>query len=177
DVRSLQTKLQDRGYTANPDGIYGTETEGAVRNLQSDEGIAVDGIAGPDTFNALSLSASSSSNTSDDSGNTSNDLTIEETPAPQTASVTIDESAASQSDVVSIAKGLEDSPYTFGGTTPAGFDSSGFINYVFDEAGVDLNRTHAAMWKYDGVEVDSPSVGDVVFFANTYKEGVSHSGI
>ncbi len=177
DVRTLQTKLQDRGYTANLDGIYGSETEGAVRNLQADQGIAVDGIAGPDTNNALSISASSGNDTSDDSSNTSNDLTIEETPAPQTASVTIDESAPAQSDVVSTAQSLVGSPYAPAGTTPKGFDSSGFINYVFKSAGVDLNRTHASMWVNNGVHVDSPSVGDVVFFENTYKSGVSHSGI
>ena len=33
------------------------------------------------------------------------------------------------------------------------------------------------MWANDGQHVDSPSVGDVVFFENTYKSGVSHSGI
>lgn len=177
DVRNLQEKLQDRGYTANPDGIFGSETEGAVRNLQSDQGIAVDGIAGPDTNNALSLSASSGNDTSDDSGNTSNEVTIEETPNPQTASVTVDQPAASQSDVVSTAESLLGSPYAPAGTTPAGFDSSGFINYVFKSAGVDLNRTHAAMWENNGVHVDSPSIGDVVFFENTYKPGVTHSGI
>src|SRR5690625_1824579 len=183
DVRTLQTKLQDRGYTANLDGIYGSETEGAVRNLQADQGIAVDGIAGPDTNNALSISASSGNDTSNDNGSTSNEVTIEETteeedaPKPQTASISVDGSAPAQSDVVSTAQNLVGSPYAFGGTTPAGFDSSGFINYVFDEAGVDLNRTHAAMWANDGVHVDSPSVGDVVFFENTYQGGVSHSGI
>src|SRR5699024_2679931 len=160
DVRILQTKLQDGGYTANPDGMYGSETEGAVRSLQSEEGIAVDGIAGTDTNNALALSASSGNNASDDSGNTSNEVTIQETnekpseetteeedaPNAQTASFTVDGSAPAQSDVVSIAQSLEGSPYAPAGTTPKGFDSSGFINYVFESAGVDLNRTHAAMW-------------------------------
>jgi|SRR5690625_2308498 len=181
DVRNLQEKLQERGYTANPDGIFGSETEGAVRNLQSDQGIAVDGIAGPDTNSALSLSASSGNDTSEDSGNTSNEVTIQETtedaPNAQTASVTVDQPAASQSDVVSIAESLVGSPYAPAGTTPAGFDSSGFINYVFNSVGVDLNRTHADMWVNNGVHVDSPSVGDVVFFENTYKPGVTHSGI
>src|SRR5699024_8337149 len=181
DVRTLQAELQKNGYTANPDGIFGSETEEAVKNLQSDEGIAVDGIAGPDTNNALSISASSGNDTSNDNGSTSNEVTIEETtedaPKPQTASRSVDGSAPEQSDVVSTAQSLVCSPYAFGGTTPAGFDSSGFINYAFKEAGVDLSRTHAGMWENNGVHVDSPSVGDVVFFENTYKSGVSHSGI
>jgi len=181
DVRTLQAELQKNGYTANPDGIFGSETEEAVKNLQSDEGIAVDGIAGPDTNNALSISALSGNDTSNDNGSTSNEVTIEETtedaPKPQTASISVDGSAPAQSDVVSTAQSLVGSPYAPAGTTPKGFDSSGFINYVFKSAGVDLNRTHASMWANNGVHVDSPSVGDVVFFENTYKSGVSHSGI
>ena len=182
DVRTLQAELQKSGYTANPDGIFGSETEEAVKNLQFDEGIAVDGIAGPDTNNALSISASSGNDTSNDNGSTSNEVTIQETteedaPNAQTASFTVDSSAPAQSDVVSTAQSLVGSPYAPAGTTPAGFDSSGFINYVFKSAGVDLNRTHAAMWENNGVHVDSPSIGDVVFFENTYKPGVTHSGI
>src|SRR5699024_10183922 len=46
-----------------------------------------------------------------------------------------------------------------------------------DKAGVSLDRTHASMWANNGKHVDSPNVGDVVFFENTYKNGVSHSGI
>src|SRR5699024_10313620 len=153
DVRTLQAELQKNGYTANPDGIFGSETEEAVKNLQSDEGIAVDGIAGPDTNNALSISASSGNDTSNDNGSTSKEITIQETteeedaPNAQTASFTVDGSAPAQSDVVPIAQSLVGSPYAFGGTTPAGFDSSGFINYAFKEAGVDLSRTHAGMWR------------------------------
>src|SRR5699024_2037859 len=110
-----------------------------------------------------------------------NEVTIEETTEdaskPQTVSISVDGSAPEQSDVVSTAHSLVGSPYAFGGTTPAGFDSSVFINYAFKEAGVHLSRTHEGMWENNGVHVDSPSVGDVVFFENTYKSGVSHSGI
>src|SRR5699024_910948 len=58
-----------------------------------------------------------------------------------------------------------------------GFDSSGFINYVFEQQGVNLSRTHAAMWANDGEQVDNPQPGDVVFFEGTNGSGVSHSGI
>src|SRR5699024_3928765 len=64
-----------------------------------------------------------------------------------------------------------------GGTTPSGFDSSGFVNYVFQQHGVDLNRTHADMWENNGTHEDNPQPGDVVFFEGTYKDGVSHRGI
>ena len=41
------------------DGVYGSETEEAVRSFQSSRGLTVDGIAGPATFAALGGSAGS----------------------------------------------------------------------------------------------------------------------
>ncbi|GGK33353.1 hypothetical protein GCM10010965_27780 [Caldalkalibacillus thermarum] len=53
-VRDLQRLLAERGYQPGPiDGIYGPLTEAAVRRAQRDLNIAVDGIAGPQTYRAL----------------------------------------------------------------------------------------------------------------------------
>lgn len=172
-VRNVQSSLNNLGYSANPDGIFGPETDEAVRDFQEDNALAVDGMAGPATMEALSLTETTKVNETTEAIQDES-LTISEAPNQQTKSAT---TQASQSDVVSIANSLVGSPYTPGGTTPAGFDSSGFINYVFAEVGIPLDRTHASMWANNGVHVDSPSVGDVVFFENTYKNGVSHSGI
>lgn len=161
-VKDVQTALNNHGHHLNTDGIFGPKTDEAVRAFQADKALSVDGIAGPDTKEALAINAST----------TDGELKIKEAPNEQTKSET-----TTQSEVVSIAESLIGSPYQFGGTTPAGFDSSGFINYVFAQVGVQLDRTHAAMWENNGVHVDSPSVGDVVFFKDTYKEGISHSGI
>jgi len=50
-VRHLQ---RDLGFAADDvDGIYGPMTERAVREFQLRHGLAVDGVAGPDTFDAL----------------------------------------------------------------------------------------------------------------------------
>lgn len=56
DVRSLQILLSGRGYNGNmgkPDGIFGPNTEGAVKLYQKAKGFAVDGIAGPVTMGSL----------------------------------------------------------------------------------------------------------------------------
>lgn len=66
-------------------------------------------------------------------------------------------------------------PYQWGGSTPAGFDCSGFLNYVFSKVGVSIPRTVETI--YDATtSVSTPKQGDLVFFT-TYKEGPSHAGI
>jgi peptidoglycan hydrolase-like protein with peptidoglycan-binding domain len=54
DVLNLQLALSYLGYIVGPlDGIYGEETQNAVRNFQRDEGLIPDGIAGEQTYSAL----------------------------------------------------------------------------------------------------------------------------
>ncbi|MGC8227780.1 NlpC/P60 family protein [Pseudobacillus badius] len=70
-------------------------------------------------------------------------------------------------------------PYVFGGTTPRGFDCSGFTQYVYkNTAGITLPRTADQQYKVGTAVSKSKLVpGDLVFFANTYKPGISHVGI
>jgi peptidoglycan hydrolase-like protein with peptidoglycan-binding domain len=50
EVRDLQQKLVQMGYQLDIDGIFGTNTERAVRELQTMFGYDVDGIVGPGTL-------------------------------------------------------------------------------------------------------------------------------
>ncbi len=62
EVKTLQQKLKDLGfYNGNVDGIFGTQTQTAVRNFQRSVGITVDGIAGPTTLLYLGLDTGTSS--------------------------------------------------------------------------------------------------------------------
>ena len=59
EVRQIQTKLKRWGYySGNVDGIYGSQTQSAVRWFQSKNGLAVDGIAGPKTLAAMGIYSS-----------------------------------------------------------------------------------------------------------------------
>ena len=69
--RTIQTKLKRWGYYfGNVDGIYGSQTRAAVRKFQQKNGLAVDGIVGPNTAAALGMTLSGSSSSSQ----SSNDL-------------------------------------------------------------------------------------------------------
>ncbi|HEY8374523.1 MAG TPA: N-acetylmuramoyl-L-alanine amidase [Pseudonocardiaceae bacterium] len=54
DVFALQERLLELGYDAGrPDGVFGQQTEQALRSFQRDYGLTVDGICGPSTLRAL----------------------------------------------------------------------------------------------------------------------------
>jgi peptidoglycan DL-endopeptidase CwlO len=75
--------------------------------------------------------------------------------------------------VVAIAMQYLGVPYVWGGESPAGFDCSGFVAYVYAQVGVSLPHYTGAQWNA-GVPVDSSDLepGDLVFF-----DGLGHVGI
>lgn len=52
DVRVWQQKMRDRGWSIDVDQIYGNGSENTCRQFQSEKGLSVDGLVGPDTWNA-----------------------------------------------------------------------------------------------------------------------------
>lgn len=65
--------------------------------------------------------------------------------------------------------------YVYGGTSPKGFDCSGFTSYVYRAHGVNLNRTAAGQYS-NGVAVSRSDLqpGDLVMFG---KSGINHVAI
>ena len=54
-VRQVQQQLNNLGYNVDVDGVYGAQTEEAVRRFQQSQGLFVDGVAGEDTQQALGI--------------------------------------------------------------------------------------------------------------------------
>ncbi|MEO0869616.1 MAG: peptidoglycan-binding domain-containing protein, partial [Cyanobacteria bacterium J06642_11] len=57
NVTVLQQALFRNGFDPGPiDGVYGSQTRIAVESFQRDRNLVADGVAGPDTLQALGLS-------------------------------------------------------------------------------------------------------------------------
>ncbi len=67
-------------------------------------------------------------------------------------------------------------PYKWAGSSPDGFDCSGFIYYVLNKTGSQMGRYSAEGYYSRSYYIHNPQPGDLVFFENTYKPGISHMG-
>jgi peptidoglycan endopeptidase LytE len=68
--------------------------------------------------------------------------------------------------------------YVFGGTTPAGFDCSGFVYFLHRQQGISLSRGMFGQYAAGPhIPMNQLEPGDIVFFSNTYMPGLSHDGI
>lgn len=149
-VREIQVKLQQHGYEISKlDGNFGPQTRAAVISFQKDVNITADGKVGKETYKKL---------------------LGKELPELPTGS-------AKLGDLIGIAMRYRGVPYAFGGTTPYGFDCSGFTRYVFEKVGISLPRMADEQY-YSGTPVPKSQLipGDLVFF-ETYEPGPSHCGI
>jgi cell wall-associated NlpC family hydrolase len=94
-------------------------------------------------------------------------------PAPTPAPAPAPAAPQAHGGVVGIAMQYLGRPYAWGGASPAGFDCSGFVMYVFAQIGVSLPHSSYAQFGA-GVPVSRSDLqpGDLVFF-----DGAGHVGI
>ncbi|SFE60321.1 C40 family peptidase [Alteribacillus iranensis] len=85
--------------------------------------------------------------------------------------------ASSKADsIIAEARKHLGTPYRWGGTTPSGFDCSGFVGYAFKKNGENLPRTAAQQYKVGkSVSRSNLQKGDIVFFS--HGSGIQHNGI
>lgn len=151
EVVEIQQALVSRGYDVTVDGDYGPATKAAVAEFQNDNHLTVDGEVGSASYQAL-LHRS--------------------LPVGTHKSY-----LAGQNGIVNLARQFLGVPYVWGGSSPNGFDCSGFVQYVYAQQGISLPRT-ADIQATAGYPVDKADLqpGDLVFFAGDYVN-ISHVGI
>ncbi len=95
------------------------------------------------------------------------------------AKVQAQNKALASGNVIAAASAFRGTRYVMGGTSRSGFDCSGFVRYILSASGgVELPRTATEQY-YNGTPISRAQLqpGDLVFFKNTYKHGISHVGI
>lgn len=92
-------------------------------------------------------------------------------------------STGATQEIKDLALSVVGSPYSYGGTSPAGFDCSGFTSWVYSHVGITLPHSSSAQYSLGGTDefthiasMDDLEVGDLVFHA-TGGSGVGHVGI
>ena len=150
EIAEIQGQLVLLGYDVMADGTFGVATSEAVKAFQKAQGIKADGLIGPATYSALL-------------GKDMPEITHGASYLANT--------------IISLAKNYMGVPYVFGGTTPYGFDCSGYVQYVFAHAGISIPRTADVQYDF-GTPISTTELvpGDLVFF-ETYTYGASHVGI
>ncbi len=130
------------------------------------------------TTSKASLSSRGTTSTTKSRTTTTKSATTAKTTSvkPTTTNTTSTETSSKAKAVINTAKNYMGVPYVWGGTTPSGFDCSGFTQYVLGRNGISVPRTSAEQYTA-GISVSRSNlkVGDLVFFT-TYKPGPSHLG-
>jgi len=161
-VMQLQVKLKGQGYyTGTPTDYFGNDVEIALKKYQTAKKLKVTGVLDDQT--SMSLFGKKL------------ETVIKENQTTSKKTTGYDP-YSKKSQVTTIAKQYTGVPYKFGGTTTNGFDCSGYVGYVYNKVGTKLPRTAASMYSVSSI-VKKPVPGDLVFFKNTYKKGISHVGI
>ncbi len=80
--------------------------------------------------------------------------------------------------VIVVAKKYRGVPYVAGGSTPSGFDCSGFTQYAYGKVGVKLSHNSQAQYNECGTKVARADLkqGDLVFFGGS-TSSINHVGI
>lgn len=82
--------------------------------------------------------------------------------------------------IISFAKKFLGTPYRYAGSTPSGFDCSGFISYVMGNFGISLTRSSYGMAEFGRtVKLSELQPGDLMFFkgSNVRSSQIGHVGM
>lgn len=162
------TKTPAQAPAANTQAAANTNTTAATASTTTNTPAAASSSSSTTAASSSSSVASSSAPaTSSNTTNTTQAATSSSTPQATTQSnhTAVAATSVSTSSVISYAEQFVGVPYVIGGTSPNGFDCSGFVQYVFAHFGVNLPRTSEAQSTIgSSVSVSSAKPGDLLFW-------------
>ena len=123
------------------------------------------------------ISFSVTEGTSSNSGSSSANNSSSETIVPSANAVAYTGTSEKRAEVLEYAAQFLGTPYVYGGSTPSGFDCSGFTSYVFANTVGTIPRV--AQSQFDAttrVSLEDLEPGDLVFFGSS-PSSISHVGI
>ncbi|WP_200808995.1 C40 family peptidase [Demequina sp. NBRC 110051] len=154
DAASADLAAVASEVTAAGDAGFDVETP-QIDVSEDPEPIVTPPPAPAQTSTSSNSSSSSSSSSSSTSSSTS---TSKARPVAKSSSV---KAAISGSAIIAEASKYVGVPYVSGGSSPSGFDCSGFTSYVYGQFGISLPRSSGAYYSV-GTRVSNPQPGDII---------------
>lgn len=106
------------------------------------------------------------------------DTLIKTSPLLEKKPVKADKDIKKRSLLITLANKFLYTPYRWGGTGPGGFDCTGFVYFLYKSIGIPIPRTIESMYqKGSQVGKQNLSPGDILYFVNTFRRGLSHVGV
>jgi len=157
--RGPTVKYVQKALHLGPDGYFGTSTVRILKKYQASWGLRATGYTDKATWGRLTYTAKHH---------------LLYGPHRSVSSTSI---GTFRARVLREAAKLKGTPYRYGGTTPRGFDCSGYTGYVYKKAGKKLPRTSRAQYSATKhITRKTAKPGDLVFFKSG-GGGVYHVGI
>lgn len=179
-VSSVNSEVSSQASSQTADSIQATETATAQSSSAATNSESNDATSTETAQNQSSASVQASSQQAQPQQQNQNAQ-----PAASQANTQAQNNQGSQqgntgTQIVSYAEKYIGTPYVWGGTTPAGFDCSGFTQYVYNHNGYNIGRTTYDQCK-EGPHVDAnqAQAGDLLFWGSDsapYHVGISMGG-
>lgn len=177
-VSLLQQRLVQLNFPITSiDGVFGQETRQAVIAFQKKYSLPQTGTVDSKTWNKINSVLKNTKSTKKKKTTTTKIKSGKNDLKPPIIIINDAKPLPAKAEaIISTAKKYTGVPYKFGGTTPSGFDCSGYTQYVFKQHGITLPRTaddQCTSGHY--IAKSSLRPGDLVFFAD--KKNIEHCGI